>query len=124
MLHWNAYLDVQNGADSGAANNRSHLPRRFIDTPRDLATYVRFDQLYQAYLNACFFMLDKADDFKFQQPTLTDGNTGPGFNETEAEPVTISGELNKLAANISIARNMAGVHYYADYYESLRMGMR
>ncbi len=48
-------------------------------------------------------------------------NTQP---ETEAEPVTISGELNKLAANISIARNMAGVHYYTDYYESLRMGER
>ena len=32
------------------------------------------------------------------------------------------GELNKLAANISIGRNMAGVHYFSDYYDSLRMG--
>jgi len=37
---------------------------------------------------------------------------------------TITGELDKLAANISIARNMAGVHFYTDYYESLRMGER
>jgi hypothetical protein len=36
--------------------------------------------------------------------------------------LTLEGELNKLAANISIARNMAGVHYYTDYYDSLRMG--
>ncbi len=36
--------------------------------------------------------------------------------------LTLEGELNKLAANISIGRNMAGVHYYSDYYDSLRMG--
>ncbi|MEO1181503.1 MAG: vanadium-dependent haloperoxidase [Cyanobacteria bacterium J06636_28] len=38
------------------------------------------------------------------------------------EFLTLEGELNKLAANISIGRNMAGVHYYSDYYDSLRMG--
>lgn len=36
--------------------------------------------------------------------------------------LTLEGELNKLAANISIGRNMAGVHYYTDYHDSLRMG--
>lgn len=38
------------------------------------------------------------------------------------EFLTLEGELNKLAANISIGRNMAGVHYFTDYYDSLRMG--
>lgn len=37
-------------------------------------------------------------------------------------PLTLEGELNKLAANISIGRNMAGVHYYSDYFDSVRMG--
>lgn len=37
-------------------------------------------------------------------------------------PLTLEGELNKLASNISIGRNMAGVHYFSDYYDSLRMG--
>lgn len=36
--------------------------------------------------------------------------------------MSLEGELNKLAANISIGRNMAGVHYFSDYYDSLRMG--
>lgn len=40
------------------------------------------------------------------------------------DPLTIQGELDKLAANISIGRNMAGVHYYSDYYDSARMGER
>ena len=85
MLHWNSYLDVQNGADFGDVNRRSHLPRRFINTPRDLATYVRFDQLYQAYLNACIFMLNDTKKFKFQQPIedLT-GMSGPGFPDRSA----------------------------------------
>jgi hypothetical protein len=38
------------------------------------------------------------------------------------EPLTVGDELNKLAANISIARNMAGVHFYTDYIDSLIMG--
>ncbi|MAU98482.1 MAG: bromoperoxidase [Fulvimarina sp.] len=41
-----------------------------------------------------------------------------------AGQLTIEGELDKLAANISVGRNFAGVHYYTDYYESLRMGER
>ena len=45
---------------------------------------------------------------------LTDVNDG--------SYLTLEGELNKLAANISIGRNMAGVHYFSDYYDSLRMG--
>ena len=36
--------------------------------------------------------------------------------------LTVEGELNKLASNISIGRNWAGVHYFTDYYESVRMG--
>ncbi|NEP08609.1 MAG: bromoperoxidase, partial [Okeania sp. SIO4D6] len=39
-----------------------------------------------------------------------------------SEALTLEGELNKLAANISIGRNMAGVHYFTDYYDSVRMG--
>jgi hypothetical protein len=43
---------------------------------------------------------------------------------TGTEEITVEGELDKLAANVAIGRNMAGVHYYTDYYESLRLGER
>lgn len=47
----------------------------------------------------------------------------PVYDETgAAAELTIEGELNKLASNISIGRNWAGVHYYSDYWESLKMG--
>jgi hypothetical protein len=38
------------------------------------------------------------------------------------ERLTVGGELNKLAANISLGRNAAGVHWRSDYTESLRLG--
>ncbi len=42
---------------------------------------------------------------------------GPGANS-----LTVGGELNKLGANISTGRNFAGIHWRADYVESLKLG--
>jgi len=81
MVHWNAYLDVQNGADfRGDTDAVVMNTRRFITTPRDLAAYVRYDALYQAYLNAGLYMLGN-DNFKAQQPVNHPytGILGPGF---------------------------------------------
>lgn len=36
--------------------------------------------------------------------------------------LTVGGELNKLASNIALGRNMAGVHWRSDATESLRLG--
>ncbi len=63
MTHWNEWLDVQNGADViGAqdyvASGSGDPTFRFIATLRDLATYVHFDALYEAYLNACIWLLN------------------------------------------------------------------
>lgn len=57
-------------------------------------------------------------------PTLKDDEGGELVPDPAAPGLTVTGELDKLAANISIARNMAGVHYYTDYYESVRLGER
>ncbi len=56
MTDWCSWLDVQNGADVSGIDQFEH-DRRFITTPRDLATYVHYDALYEAYLNACLIML-------------------------------------------------------------------
>lgn len=49
---------------------------------------------------------------------------GSGLWTTGGPGLTIEGELNKLAANIAIGRDIAGVHFYTDYYESVRLGER
>jgi len=56
MTDWATWLDVQNGADF-RGDDRFESSLRFVTTPRDLATYVHFDALYQAYLNACLILL-------------------------------------------------------------------
>lgn len=67
MTSWEAWLDVQNGADvrgrGSFADGNGDDGYRFITTPRDLATYVHFDALYQAYLNACLILLDMGAPF-------------------------------------------------------------
>lgn len=56
MTHWAGWLDCQNGVDFN--NQDVFRPRRrFLTTPRDIATYVHYDALYQAYLVACLRML-------------------------------------------------------------------
>jgi hypothetical protein len=44
------------------------------------------------------------------------------YDGADKNDLTVGGELNKLAANIAIGRNGAGVHYRSDYTESIRLG--
>ncbi|MEM9330080.1 MAG: vanadium-dependent haloperoxidase [Pseudomonadota bacterium] len=68
MTTWADWLAVQNGFDVNASNGTSSGQEftgkyRFIHTLRDLATYVHFDALYQAYLNACLILLSSRTPF-------------------------------------------------------------
>ncbi|UQR67107.1 vanadium-dependent haloperoxidase [Bradyrhizobium sp. C-145] len=42
----------------------------------------------------------------------------------DADQLTIAGELDKVASNIAIGRNMAGVHWRTDYSASMLLGQR
>jgi hypothetical protein len=44
------------------------------------------------------------------------------YTGADAGTLTVGGELDKLAANISLGRNFAGVHWRTDYTASLRLG--
>lgn len=261
MISFDEWLGIQNGVDTNPTAPGTFDPvRRYIRNMRDLATYVHFDALYEAYLNACLILLDLDAPFDPANPyvdsatqegfgtfggphilslvtevatralkavwyqkwythrrlrpeamgglihnVLTESatypihsdilDTAPGslmerihtanigtgedtyllpmafregspmhpaygaghatvagacvtilkawFDETAELPgttvesrtngrslmpvadnprLTVGGELNKLAANISIGRNMAGVHWRTDYTESIRLG--
>lgn len=62
MTSWAAWLDCQNGVDFNGLDVFRER-RRYLTTPRDIATYVHFDALYQGYLNACLLMLADGDNF-------------------------------------------------------------
>lgn len=66
MTKWEEWFDVQNAANVGGLEkfeNGKGKTQRFIYTPRDLATYVHYDALYEAYLNACLILLSKGTPF-------------------------------------------------------------
>lgn len=56
-------------------------------------------------------------------PTV-DGTALVPYTGPDAGQLTVGGELNKVAANIAIGRNMAGVHWRSDYFDSVRLGER
>jgi membrane-associated phospholipid phosphatase len=55
------------------------------------------------------------------QPT-DDGLALVPYAEADAGDMTVGGELNKIAANVALGRNMAGVHWRSDATESFKLG--
>lgn len=61
------------------------------------------------------------ESFIIQKPVVaaSDGLSLIPYNST---PLTIGGELNKLASNIALGRDTAGVHWRSDGIEGLKLG--
>lgn len=86
--------------------------------------------ILKAYFDTSAVLVRRGSDILFShfqagdKPVafVPDGSMNALVDVNDGTFLTLEGELNKLAANISIGRNMAGVHYFADYYSSLRMG--
>ena len=75
MTKWEEWFDVQNAANLGGLESyENKVKRRFIHTGRDLATYVHYDALYEAYLNACLILLGKGIKFDPGIPFQEDDN--------------------------------------------------
>lgn len=79
MQTWDEWLDVQNGADVRGRENYD-ASYRFISRPRDMATYVHHDALYESYLNACLILLGLGAPFDqglpFQRADYKDKQQG------------------------------------------------
>ena len=64
------------------------------------------------------------DDRTIENPVEAnlDGTELVDYTGDDATAMTVGGELNKLAGNIALFRNAAGVHWRSDYTESLLLG--
>lgn len=75
---------------------------------------------------ACVTLLKALFDESFLVPNpvtaAPDGLALVPYTGPDANQLTVGGELNKLASNVGIGRNWAGVHWRSDYTESLRLG--
>jgi hypothetical protein len=104
-------------------HNTFLLPQAF---PEGSPLHPSYGAGHATVAGACVTILKAWFDesFVIPNPMVPNGNGtamvpygGPGANA-----LTVGGELNKVAANIAIGRNMAGVHWRSDYTESVRLG--
>jgi hypothetical protein len=56
------------------------------------------------------------------QVASEDGLSLAAYAGSDAGEITVQGEINKLASNIGLARNFAGVHWRTDYSDGLKLG--
>lgn len=57
-----------------------------------------------------------------ENPLMSDPTGTSLVPYTGSENLTVGGELNKIASNVALARNIAGVHWRSDGTESLKLG--
>jgi membrane-associated phospholipid phosphatase len=63
------------------------------------------------------------ESFVIPNAVVTD-STGQILTPYVGTPLTVGGELNKIAANVANSRNIAGVHWRSDSTQSLLLGER
>lgn len=51
-----------------------------------------------------------------------DGLSLQPYTGPDAGRLTVGGELDKLASNVALGRNFAGIHWRSDYARSLQLG--
>jgi hypothetical protein len=75
---------------------------------------------------ACVTILKAWFDESFVIPDpVVPNSKGTGlvaYTGPDAGSLTVGGELNKVAANIAMGRNFAGIHWRTEYSESLKLG--
>jgi PAP2 superfamily len=80
---------------------------------------------HAAIAGACVTVLkalfDERREIRFPIQPSRDGKDWEALDATLPKP-TIGGELNKLAANVAVGRNIAGIHWRSDAVEGLRLG--
>lgn len=103
MTDWQSWWHVQNGANLKGTDTYEESHFRFITTPRDLATFVHFDALYQAYLNACLYLLAIESPFESGFPE------GAGRHDTRDAFATFGGPHILTLVTESATRSLKAV---------------
>jgi hypothetical protein len=99
------------------------LPMAF---PEGSPTHPSYTAGHATVAGACVTMLKALFDTEnrnIPNPVIPTAD-GSALVPYTGAPLTIEGELNKIASNIATGRNIAGVHWRSDAYESLRIGQK
>jgi hypothetical protein len=101
-------------------NGTGLLPMPF---PEGCPTHPSYTAGHATVAGACITILKWFYDERFiiNQPVIPTPD-GLDLQPYQGPPLTIGGELNKLASNIATGRNIAGVHWRSDAKASLHLG--
>jgi membrane-associated phospholipid phosphatase len=97
------------------------LPQAF---PEGSPTHPAYGAGHATVAGACVTIL-KAwfnDNTVIQNPVVPDATGTSLVPYSGSENLTVGGELNKMAANVALGRNAAGVHWRSDATESMLLG--
>jgi hypothetical protein len=104
------------------------LPQAF---PEGSPQHPSYAQGHAAMAGACATILKAAFDGSTRFNTLEEGNIVTAsedgtalvpYTGSDANQITVNGEINKLASNIGLARDFAGIHWRSDYEWGLKLG--
>src|SRR5206468_3082948 len=91
--------------------------------PEGAPTHPAYPSGHATYIGAEVTMLKAFFDESFVlQSPVTASPDGLSLQPYQGPPLTLGGELNKLAYNVAMARDFAGVHWRSDAEEGLRLG--
>jgi hypothetical protein len=97
------------------------LPQAF---PEGSPTHPAYGAGHATVAGACVTILKAWFDENaiIPNPVVPDASGTTLAAYTGSENLTVGGELNKIASNVAIGRNMAGVHWRSDATASLKLG--
>ena len=122
-----AHNQARNTAAGNGGGATYLLPQAF---PEGSPTHPAYGAGHATVAGACVTILKawfkettKLADLgvQIQEPT-PDGLALVPYTGGDASSLTVGGELNKVAANVALGRNAAGVHWRSDANESLLLG--
>lgn len=96
------------------------LPQAY---PEGAPAHPSYPAGHAIYSGACVTVLKAFFNESFVIPNpVVASEDGLSLNQYTESQLTVGGELNKLAANIALARDAAGVHWRSDGIEGLKLG--
>ncbi len=101
--------------------NNAFLPQAF---PEGSPLHPSYGAGHATVAATCVTLLKAFYDesFVIPNPLMPDATGDNLVPYTGATALTVGGELNKLANNVGLGRNFAGVHWRSDNTESLKLG--